>query len=83
MNQRVGHHHASDVNAVIHWYGRRQYMRWSSSTDAYDVLTCLKDIRIMLLLLIQKEQHKRSFQPHIIISVLLTFKLRKYLDKSL
>ncbi len=34
MNQRVGHHHhASDVNAVIHWYGRR----CSSSTDTRDV----------------------------------------------
>ncbi len=33
MNQRVGHHHASDVNAVIHWYGRRQNTYCSRSTN--------------------------------------------------
>ncbi len=27
-----------------------------------------------MLLLVQKEQHKQSFQPHVIISVLQTFK---------
>ncbi len=48
MNQRVGHHHASDVNAVIHWYGRRQNVRFSSSTDTRDVKTCDKDIQICI-----------------------------------
>ncbi len=63
------------VNAVIHWYGRLQNTHCSSSTDAYDVETGVKDIKIcILLLLVQKEQHKQSFQPHIIISVLQTFK---------
>ncbi len=53
MNQRVGHHHA-----VIHWYGRRQNMRWSSSSDAYDVKQVLNTFKsAFMLLLIQKEQH--------------------------
>ncbi len=42
MNQRVGHHHASGVNAVIHLYRRRQNTRCSCSTDAYDVKQVLK-----------------------------------------
>ncbi len=75
MNQRVGHHHASDVNAVIHWYGWWQNTRCLCSNDAYDVKQVLKTFKsTFMLLLIQKEQHKQSFQPHIIISVLQTFK---------
>ncbi len=42
INQRVGHHHASDGNVVIHWYGRRQNMHCSSSTDTRDVKQVLK-----------------------------------------
>ncbi len=84
MNQRVGHHHhTSDVNAFIHWHGRQQNTRCSSSTDTRDVKQVLKTFNsAFMLLLIQKEQHKRSFQPHIIISVLQTFKWQKYWDKS-
>ncbi len=53
------HHHASDVNAVIHWYGRRQNTRCSSSTDTRDVKQVLKTFKsTFMLLLIQKEQHK-------------------------
>ncbi len=37
-------HHTSDVKAVIHWYGRRQNMRCSSSTDARDV----KQVKVIL-----------------------------------
>ncbi len=50
MNQRVGHHHASDVNAVIHWYGRLQNMRKLKvcSTDTRDVKQLLKDIQISI-----------------------------------
>ncbi len=49
---------------------------WTScSTDAYDVKQVLKTFKsASMLLLVQKEQHKQSFQPHIIISVLQTFK---------
>ncbi len=42
MNQRVDHHHASDVNAV------RLNMRCSSSTDTHDVKQVLKDIQICI-----------------------------------
>ncbi len=67
------------VHVVIYWYGRRQNMRCSSSTDAGDVKQELKTFKsAFMLLLVQKEQHKRSFQPHIIISVLQTFKWQEY-----
>ncbi len=56
INQRVGHHHASDVNAVIHWYG--QNTGCSRSSDAYDVKQVLKTLKsAFMLLLVQKEQH--------------------------
>ncbi len=42
MNLRVGHHHASDVNTVIHLYGLRTNTHCSCSTDAYDVKQVLK-----------------------------------------
>ncbi len=55
---RFGHHHASDVNAVIHWYGQRKNMRCSCSTDAYDVKQVLKTFKsAFMLLLVKKEQH--------------------------
>ncbi len=41
------HHHASDVNAVIHWYGRRQNtlltLHWHSRCE-----TGVKDIQIYI-----------------------------------
>ncbi len=56
MNQKIGHHYASDVNAVIHWYGRLQNMCCSSSTDTIDVKQVLKTFKsAFMLLLIQKE----------------------------
>ncbi len=71
----INHHHASDVNAVFHWYGRRQNPHCSCSTDTRDLKQVLKTFKSgFMLLLIRKEQHKRSFQPHIIISVLQRFK---------
>ncbi len=49
--------------------------RCSSSTDADDVKHVLKTFKsAFMLLLVQKEQHKQSFQPHIIISVFKIFK---------
>ncbi len=70
MNRRVSHHHASDVNVVIHWYGQRQNTSCSRSTDTRNVKQVLKTLKsAFMLLLIQKH----SFQPHIIISVLQTF----------
>ncbi len=67
------------VNVVIYWYGQQQNMCCSSSTDAGDVKQELKTFKsAFMLLLVQKEQHKRSFQPHIIISVLQTFKWQEY-----
>ncbi len=47
MNQRVCHHHPSDVNAVVHRYGRRQNTCCSCSTDAYDVKQ-VKDIQFCI-----------------------------------
>ncbi len=41
----------------------------SSSTDTRDVKRLKTFKSAFMLLLIQKEQHKQSFQPHIIISV--------------
>ncbi len=59
------------VNAVIHWYGRQQNTRCSCSTDTRHVKQVLKTFKsAFMLLLVQKEQHKHSFQSHIIISVL-------------
>ncbi len=72
MNKRVGHHHASDVNAVIHWYGLWPNTRCSCSTDAYDVKQMLKTFCIHAAA--GPERATQSFQPHIIISVLQTFK---------
>ncbi len=46
------------------------------STDTCDVKKVLKTFNTAFMLLLnQKEQHKRSFQPHIIISVLETFSM--------
>ncbi len=48
--------------------------------------SCLKDIQICIHAAADLEratQTKQSFQPHIIISVLQTFQLQKYWDKSL
>ncbi len=51
-------------------------MRCSSSTDTRDVKQILKTFNsAFMLLLIQKEQHKRSFLPHINISVLQIFSM--------
>ncbi len=44
--------------------------RCSSATDADDVKQVLKKIKsAFMMLLVQKDQHKQFFQPHIIISV--------------
>ncbi len=49
--------------------------RWSCSTDTRNVKQVLKTFKsAFMLLLVQKEQHKQPFQPHIIIFVLQTFK---------
>ncbi len=54
-------------------------MHCSRSTDTRDVKQVLKTFNsAFMLLLVQKEQHKPSFQPHIIISVLQTFKANVY-----
>ncbi len=45
MNQRVDHHHASDVNAV------RLNMHCSSSTDTHDVKQVLKTFKSAFMLL--------------------------------
>ncbi len=59
MNQWVGQHHPSDVNAVI-------TLIWSA-TDAYDVKQVLKTFCIHAAA--GPERATQSFQPHIIISV--------------
>ncbi len=49
MNQRVGHHHASDVNAVIHMSGDKSctaqapliLAMWCHKTDVKDIQLCI------------------------------------------
>ncbi len=61
-NQRVSHHHASDVNVVIHWYGQRQNTSCTRSTDTRSVKQVLKTLKSAFMLLqIQKKQQKTLF----------------------
>ncbi len=69
LAQRVGHHHASDVNAVIWVVTKHALLTLTTPLTPVSHRKRLKDIQICIHAAANPERATQSFQPHIIISV--------------